>query len=806
MENAQQTNSPSAHAFTAAEIAAAIGRKRSSVGDMLARVPSTGVKIVSGNEARAWTVAALPPALRQAVNTLAKKLRCADGETALRQCAETWLPEIPLPECHSDCIQLARRLREALRASLNRQAAPGLSSGELESLGIEDYRREFGRTITARHWRDLFARTLRRAGSVPDFERLEIYLPDKLKRAEAPAASNQALAGDSEFLLRDLVAGFADVCNPTQRERESLWTVAMEEVERLHNSGESFNRATRIVRAELRAAAPFLAASPGALQKAFARKLSAWQASGGSAQSMGDARRNNTGNHDGFELPQEDLDCVIHLAVWQYHGSIAAAWREAHRTKLLTQGTSFRYPLAANKSHVPHKLREAIGPEVEMFMLMKRGKRAVDELTPHVTRTYEALHSCQIFQGDDFTMPVYFWIPDGRGWFNLVRGQCLLFIDFRSDKIIGWSLQPDPQYSSLVIRTLCTNIFSRICVPEMLYFERGIWQRSTLLTGRNHDGALPFGEVVQGLREFGIKFKHAIRPRSKTVERVGGLLQDLMEGEPGYCGRDERRDLPERTKRAMQIVNSGKAQPHEHFHSFDQWNARLAELIATYNATAQQGRKLAGLSPNQAFDDFMNADNPPIQLGAELRYLLAHHKEEREIKPSGVSFRVGKQLFRYYGSELGPFVGRRALCWFDVENPDALVVTTLDRRNPVLVPRAQDVSAMAELTGGEEMLANELARAAGQMSHLRARYNVVATKLPQRRPLINAGALKIGSQIDELRKRSDARKQKAARSTRAASRIGMHVAERAQVRETTPDDIKAVENFLALPSEQETSP
>ena len=54
-----------------------------------------------------------------------------------------------------------------------------------------------------------------------------------------------------------------------------------------------------------------------------------------------------------------------------------------------------------------------------------------------------------------------------------------------------------------------------------------------------------FTEVVQGLRAFGIKFIHSIRPRSKTVECIGGLVQDLMEAEPGYCGRNERVDAPE---------------------------------------------------------------------------------------------------------------------------------------------------------------------------------------------------------------------------------------------------------------------
>jgi hypothetical protein len=65
--------------------------------------------------------------------------------------------------------------------------------------------------------------------------------------------------------------------------------------------------------------------------------------------------------------------------------------------------------------------------------------------------------------------------------------------------------------------------------------------------------------------------------------------------------------------------------------------------------------------------------------------------------------------------------------------------------------------------------------------------------------------LDTGLQIGKLRKQADARKQTAARSTRAANKLAMHVPDRARVRETTPDDIKTVDRFLALPAEEEVS-
>jgi hypothetical protein len=56
------------NSFTAAEIASALGRKRANVARLLADVPAAGVKIVSGNEARAWTVSELPAPMQLALS------------------------------------------------------------------------------------------------------------------------------------------------------------------------------------------------------------------------------------------------------------------------------------------------------------------------------------------------------------------------------------------------------------------------------------------------------------------------------------------------------------------------------------------------------------------------------------------------------------------------------------------------------------------------------------------------------------------------------------------------------------------
>jgi hypothetical protein len=646
-----------------------------------------------------------------------------------------------------------------------------LSAAEIEQLGVEDYRRIHGHRITSRYWRELFMRTIRRDNGAEEWSRLEIYLPDRLKRKPAPAAAvSAALAGDFAE-TESFIAACSDPHAPNKTECAGIWTLALEKFKSMVTAGQPEKSATRRVRQFLFARASFLATSRDALWIAFKRKIAVLQNSNWDAMALRDQRENNGAS---FTLPDNDRDLLIHRAVFYYRGDIAPAWRD-----LLRQGFSpaviERYAgRAQNKSHVPASIMDSIAAEVEILTVMHRGPRAFDSIKGHVTRSYEGIHSLQCISGDDFTLNTYFYVPDGKGWFDLTRGQVILFIDFRSSRILGWALEPRASYSSLTIRSLCTHVFGEFGVPEILYFERGIWKSASLLKGKTE----PFGftEISQGLREFNIQFKHAIRPRTKTVERIGGMFQDIAEAEPGYCGRDERRDAPESLRRQMAEVAARKVHPSKYFYSLDQWNQRIGELVKQYNAEPQQGHMLAGLSPEEAFEKHLGP-TPPGQFSSPVRYLLSHDKRLARVTLNGVTIQIGKTKFNYRGREIAHLVGREVLAWFDPENPESIVVTNPDRSNPICVGRSENPNALESLVAPESgTLGRELARIEGQASHMKTRFNVIKTKfpLPQRRLLAAANVLELGEQIGarksamvartvETRQRTNANKTKARR-------------------------------------------
>jgi hypothetical protein len=755
-------------------------------------VRPAGVRIVAGNVAAGWTVDELPSALRERLADTARQQRCRTIEALISMPRQQWQPAIPLGKISDADIQIAARLRAALKPWLIQQHDLNLSAAETENRGIEDYRLIFGNRITTRYWRELFMRTIRRDNGAEEWNRLEIYLPDRLKQNNAPAAMvSEALAADFAE-LESFIAGCTNPAAPNKSECAGVWTLALEKFASLVNTGLPEKCAARRVRQFLFARATFLAASRDALLKAFNRKLETLKNANGDVKALRDGREENGVN---CALPENDRDLLVHRSVFYYRGDIAPAWRDLLRQGFSPEVVSRYAGRAQNKSHVPASVMDSIGPEVEILTVMHRGPRAFDSIKGHVTRSYDGIASMQCVSGDDFTMNTYFYVPDGKDWFELTRGQVILFIDFRSSRILGWALEPRKSYSSLTIRSLCTRVFGEFGLPQVLYFERGIWKNSTLLKGKTDP--FNFTEISQGLREFGIQFKHAIRPRTKTVERIGGMFQEIAEAEPGYCGRDERRDAPESLRKQMDEVAARKVHPSKYFYSLDQWNARIRELVNLYNGEVQQGIMLAGMSPDQAFEAYMNPNDPPMQFNAQLRYLLAHDKRLARVTLNGVTIQIGKKKFNYRGQEIAHLVNREVLAWFDPENPETLVVTNPDRTNPICVARSDNPSALESMIAPESgTLGRELARIEKQASHMKTRFNVVKAKfpLPQRQLLANAKTDLLGSRIESQKSAMTERTEK----TRQRSAANKSNARRLEIPTVLVDDDEQSRRALEL--------
>lgn len=757
--------------FTAAQIAAALGKAKRTVLATLQGIAPSGQVIASGNAAQGWTLAALPARLQVELAETAKAKHYRSPEHLLAMPPENWKAPLPLAQVSDQSLDRAAKLQRALTQILSLQSDLSRPSAELEQIGLDDYRREFGYTITARALRALVKRTIARDGGAENFARLELYLDERPAR-KVPLPSAPRPGDEVEFReLRDVLSTFKNATAPTDAEISYLWLRAFEVYEAKLESGAKAKRVQRALVRFLFAVMPSLAKHEAALRKTFKRKLARWQDGARQIEVLNDQRAENSGHHRAPELTEEDRDALIAHAVLNCDGRVSQAWRElCQRNALSAPLLSYYLSNPASKSYCPARIRDAVKHEVAMMEDIHHGPRQDKLNGAHLLRDWSGVAPMDWLCADDATLEVYFYIPDGKGWFTLMRGQCLLMIDTRTLRVLGYALHAETNYNARVIRTLITKVCDEHGLPRKGFlFENGIW-KSRILKGSAEAGPFSWSETELGLRSLGLRFWHSRLPRSKPVERVIGAIQDLCEGERGYVGPDEMHERFERVQKAKLMVAAQHVHPLEHFYSFEQWEARLGEICAQYNSNKQDGKMTGGMSPDDAFERFEKRDDPPTKLPAGCRHLLSHHVRPIRVTGNGITLRFGKQVYNYRNEQTGRWRGQQVLAFFNPELPEIITITDTNRQNPFTVERTQEVPAM---DAPAELLEQEMERINAHMSYGRTRYRTLKAKfsVPFRRAIADHNTVNLGVEIATQQNAVQSRQAEKAKSQTRVRKI-----------------------------------
>jgi len=788
--------------FTASQIAAAAGVTSSAIRWQLRDVSPDATVMVSGQEAAAWSLARLPDSIQQKLSAAATRGGCRSTEQMLAD-PPNWNPEIPVEECAEPYQKKARMLQRALATALEKRNDPMLSARELQEIGLRDYKAAFGSPISASRWHFLFYRTIERAGASENFSRLDLYLDRRAARKEQ-AMMPEAKRGKF-FKVELALSQCGDLNNLSKDERRHVLVAMIETYAALVDLGEPAKRVKRDLLKLVAASGARLSKSRNSLRQYFQWHYDRWLTGGSKEGSLQD-RRSEANRKRARPIPEEDRELVIMHAVMACGGRISQAWRECVQKGMLSEELMGRFlHNPASKSHVPFSIREAMRCEVDMVEENHHGPRGTRDNGAYIERYWGSTPSYAWYCMDDCTLPILFWVPDGKGWFTLMRGQFLLAIDTRSTCILGYALMPERNYNARAIRTLITHIADEYGLPTRgFYFERGIWKDAKILTGAKGDAPLDWIEVERGLTEFGLVFKHTIRARSKPIERVLGALQNLLEGDPGYVGRNEIIDGFEQVKRLQLQVASRKLDPRETFYSHEQWDKRLEAICQQYNAETQQGKMTMGLSPEDALHGFKDKSDKSVHFGASCRYLLALHKRPILVTKNGITLHFGKQVFNYRNKRTGELRGQTVIAWFNPELPEVLAVTDMKKENAFCVERSQSVPA---LDAPEELLAQETQRVADHMSYARTRYRVLKAKYDQDfRPLVvDRHTVELGQQIEGGRAEATARiKQKRDLQTRARKVYGGLGLDIPNAGDARPEQIEAAQRLANLLNEGET--
>ena len=243
------------------------------------------------------------------------------------------------------------------------------------------------------------------------------------------------------------------------------------------------------------------------------------------------------------------------------------------------------------------------------------------------------------------------------------------------------------------------------------------------------------------------------------------MIQNRIERLPGYAGRNEILDIRERAQRDFRDIDAGRKPINEVLLSKAQLTHELGKAIDDHNAEPQEGERLKGMSPAEAWVR-LQGDVPRQGFQKEWRYILASDVRKMKVQRNGIKLHYGKRPFVYRDGETGKRVGEEVLTWFDPMLPETLACTDLDQKNPFCVERAKPLSAF---DATPEELADEMGRIEAHQEYGKTLYWTARNILSSHHfisTVADAATLEIGETIETQRTQLATRQDETRRRAR----------------------------------------
>lgn len=712
----------------AARIAEVLGLDARSVRRTLAGLAPAGSALSNGAKAATYTVESLPRRYRDDLEEIARSRGYASADALLTRQGPRWSHPIPFAEIHPEEIVRAQKRAVALAPWVRQYSSGAAPVAEVIKEAMIAHRHVLGYDLSAKALGMMMRRAIGLDAGWLEFDRPELYLPEHPKRFEPRCGE---LLG--EF---DQVGIYLETINPaapTLADRAAVWSAMCTSLQMLLEAGEPMAKSRSRLIEHVFARAPWLSRSKASLAKCFDTK---WDRYLSGDRSLKDRRPVRSGRRRQVPLTKEDEHKLIAHGLTS--GSLAAAWRTLHGQGELSAGVVAGYTSnSASKTYVPAHVRKLITPQIGRLQDLHHGPRRAKLNGAYVSRDWSKVFPGDWYQGDDCTLPVYYWEHGPDGVPRALRGQCLLMIDVRSLRTLAFALHSANHYNARVIRGLILKTHDSYGLPRRgFYFERGIWKSSRLVTGGesgtngHRSDETPMEETEAGMKDFGVEFRHATLPRGKVVERVLGILQSSMEGEPGYCGRNEQVEKFERLQKNLLAARRGKLRFSDFLLHRDEWVERLAEICDAYNQERQDGQLLRGLSPCDFWSQRFDFEKPLIRLADGLRHVLANHRRPLKVTSNGVCVQIGKERHWFRNESTGALRGQVVQVYFDPEDLSSVWIRPSgDTSTAIVVPRAELPSAM---DATDEEIAAAIAQCASHNQADRTLYRAIAPHFPPR--------------------------------------------------------------------------
>lgn len=594
---------------------------------------------------------------------------------------QPWQPKKPFGQIAPKFVEKAIKLRDALALPIARRNEPGLSAYALCGLGVQEFQKQFGFAISARHWRRLFDRTVARDQGFEDWQRLEIYIDENIGTKETKPKKASDKVRFLHSVLDSVFAQVSDKANPSPVDRQYVFEAAFKHYEKMVECTPKQSAAIkRSVVEYMFSALPSLSKNAVSLQRVFELKFSQWLAGGRSWQALEDKRLLKSGN---FRTPDftTDLQKIRNEAIL-HGGNESLAYRKLRQSRQLTDAfiEYYNFDPRRNKSNVPATVRDAITPEVDMCGPLHRGPWEAKMRGPYIPRDWSDVQPGEWFSADDVTFNHYFYFYDDQGQLQIERGECLVLIDLRTGYPLDYLLIAG-KYNSRHIRSLILKAHDKHGLPHKgFYFENGVWA-ARLIDGHKDKHLYHWRDTERGLAEqgLGMDVRHATTPRAKTIEGMFRILQERQRNEPGFVGFNEREEKMERMQEQIARARRGREHPANFLLSMEEWCQRLDVIFLEYANDPQNGKMLDGATPGEMWADGLSR-RPLRKLSDNSRYLLSTHRKPVKVRQEGIVLTIGGQRMLYCNEQTSNLIGREVLAYCNVENPELLTVSDMARK------------------------------------------------------------------------------------------------------------------------------
>jgi hypothetical protein len=495
--------------------------------------------------------------------------------------------------------------------------------------------------------------------------------------------------------------------------------------------------------------------------------------------------------------------------------SIAAAARELSvHPSLPSKLRNHLHDAHASKSHVTPSIRAALRTS-ELTAALYQGPKTARLSGAFTVRDYSELKAGDVYTSDDMTCNAWVWIEwnNARG-FIVIQPQLLPILDVRSLRWLNFRLifREGGQYSSDDIWGLFGDVFDTFGMPRLGFLlEGGHWQANRV-QGQKTD--LTHHDRIGGLTSLGLTNFRAFDARGKAmIEGAFNILQRHVDAFPGYAGRDQRKQIPEKVKAALAAIKAGD-HPSKYFPHARQYANHVQTVMENLNHERQDGN-LRGASPIEQWA----LDNPERRmLPDEAKWLYRSAMTVTSVTSNGVRVTQGsgKKLQVYYFDNpelLVPLRGQKVVVFWNDHNPDADACICLPKAGGHYKFHgiAKAVHKLPAFSATPEQLQGEAARKKAAMVYARTELRSIQPEL-QRDPILiraDAPTTKVAEEIaaadsrvreEEAARAASKRRIRNVEVTEAAREAALEVEQVSESVSTTSADY---ERFSELFSDDE---